>query len=1020
VLKKMPDRRQDKMNTANELLEILDYKQGYVAVDDFDEEKLSKMQRRIINEVKDLEFGIDGIYFSDKFPTLYFKSITGFDKNEIIEICSTHLKTWNQRRVPFLYVESPTELRIYNCFKKPVNLEDESKNIQSIELYKFSKDDEQRLKELIDIFGRISLESGRFWKNKKYADLMDIEERVDRALVKKLKETRNELLRRGIDLKTVHNLLIRSLFILYLEDRQATDPDFYENYRPGAMSYSDILVDRKATFDLFKKLDESFNGNLSPVTEDEKKTVDESHLEKIRDCFWDPLFYYQWRAFDFSIIPIELISEIYEEFLKTEAGAEQVSKDGSYYTPLSLVEFILNAKLPWADEENKDYNLKVLDPACSSGIFLVEAYRRLVDRWIYCHKNKNISVDDLREILLNSIFGVEKNLEAVKVAAFSLYLAMLDYLEPKSLWNSVRFPFLIAYPDETDAGRQGSNLLYASSLSEDIFSNQEYDLVVGNPPFKRGGLEKEAQDYLENLGFAQEYVLAFLHRATKLSPHGQIAMIASSKILFNKSGGYQKFRKFLFNDTFVEAIYNFSILRKAKKKHGGQLIPSAVGPVCVFFYCTQKPVTAKERILYCAPKSPIKKNMAEGLVIDRSDFKFLPRAECANGEANIWKVAMWGTERDYQVINRFAKKQSLKQYLDTNKNTWHYGTGLHRPNDNGCYVQEFADFLLIPTEKIERFYTDNDNLAKLGQNANYRPIDGKIFIPPVVIIKEGQKNKRFCASYAPFKCVYLNAVYGITAKVEVKFLKALVAYTNSLFSTYFLFLTSSTWGIERERIKLNELLSLPALLFSMSDSDIERLAGKVDEIISVKKDNPVLAKDTSALEKEIDEIIYRALGLSQRERYLIEDTLKYSLGLLQEGEESEAYHHPTSKELENYAKILCEDINDILQHGETAVWATIYEVEPHCPLNMVAVQFSNRAKAGHVEKISSQSLISDLLKEVDQYTYGKFSMSVYFRKVVKYYHDDTIFIIKPNEKRFWSRSLAMNDADDIVIEVSKA
>ena len=158
----MPDRRQDKMNTANELLEILDYKQGYVAVDDFDEEKLSKMQRRIINEVKDLEFGIDGIYFSDKFPTLYFKSITGFDKNEIIEICSTHLKTWNQRRVPFLYVESPTELRIYNCFKKPVNLEDESKNIQSIELYKFSKDDEQRLKELIDIFGRISLESGRF------------------------------------------------------------------------------------------------------------------------------------------------------------------------------------------------------------------------------------------------------------------------------------------------------------------------------------------------------------------------------------------------------------------------------------------------------------------------------------------------------------------------------------------------------------------------------------------------------------------------------------------------------------------------------------------------------------------------------------------------------------------------------------------------------------------------------------------------------------------------------------------
>ncbi|MCX6582524.1 MAG: N-6 DNA methylase [Candidatus Aminicenantes bacterium] len=1004
----------------------LDYEDHYIALDNFEEEKLSTVQRRLSREVKDLEFGIDGIYFSGEFPTVYFKSITNFDKSEIDKICSIQQKIWNQRRVPFLYVSSPLELRIYNCFKKPVNPEDEGHAIESLELYKYSaKDDRDRLTELIHIFGRVSIESGSFWKKKEYANLMDTRQRVDRALIQSLKETRTELLNAGISLKIVHNLLIRSLFVLYLEDRKATTPEFYKKYHTQAESYFDILDHKNAAYRLYATLEDSFNGNLSPVTAEERQIVDESHLKIIKNCFWDcqkdqgRLFH--WRAFDFSIIPIELISEIYEEFLKTEKGGKQTSKDGAYYTPHSLVEFILNEKLPWADKDNTDYKLKILDPTCGSGIFLVEAYRRLVDRWKFCNAGKKICVEDLKDILLHSIYGVEKEPEAIKVAAFSLYLAILDHLEPKSLWNSIRFPFLVSSLAETANAGQGRNLFCASSLADGEFLMQEYDLVVGNPPFKRGGLEEETQKYLKKLNFAQETVLAFLHRATRLSPNGQIAMVSASKILFNKSGGYQKFRNFLFKDAYVEAVYNFSILRKAKKEYGGQLFSGAVGPVCVIFYRMKKPSLVNERILYCAPKSPVKRNMVEGVVIDSSDFKFLPREECAREDSNIWKVAMWGTERDYEIINRLSREKSLKDYFDSNKNTWHYGTGLHKSDDGGCYVQEFSDFPLISTTKIEQFYMYADNLHKLGADAPYRSIDGRIFNPPIVIIKEGQKNKRLCASYIPFKCVYLNAVFGITAaEGNLKLVKALVACINSSFSSYFLFLTTSTWGIERERVKLYELLFLPGMIFSLSDPVIEILAAKVDEIISLKKNNPVLPKDTSGIEKEIDEILYKALGLSERERYLIEDTLNYSLGLFQDGEKSTAFHRPTIGELESYATILCEDINDLLQDSKTSVCATIYEVRHDSPLNLTALRFSKREKPGVIEKNSSQTEITMLLKEIDHYTYEKFSESVYFRKIVKYYHDDTIYIIKPNEKRFWSRSMAMSDADDIVIEVTKS
>jgi type I restriction-modification system DNA methylase subunit len=1007
-----------------EILKTLDYDRGYIAIENDGVTSISMPRRRVINEVK--EFNIDGIYFSGEFPTIYFKSITDFDKSEIIEICSIHKKIWNQRRVPFLYVSSPQELRIYNCFKKPINFEDESKNIESIELYRYSlKRDQQRLAELTEIFGRVSLEAGLFWKNKPYANLMNPRERVDRVLINSLKETRTDLLNRGVELKTIHNLLIRSLFILYLEDRKATTSEFYKTYQCHAESYFDILDDKNATYNLFETLNESFNGDIFPVTEDEIKTVHEPHLESIKNCFWDGqestgrLF--RWRAFDFSIIPIELISEIYEEFLKTETGVKQVSKDGSFYTPLSLVEFILNKKLPWGDENNTDYNLKIIDPACGSGIFLVESYRRLVDRWKFCHKDEQISPDNLKKILCNSIYGVEINLEAVKVTAFSLYLAMLDYLEPKYIWHSVRFPFLVFDPDETVKDRQGFNLFCSSSLTDGIFSEHEYDLVVGNPPFKRGGLPTDAKHYLKKLDFAQEFLLAFLHRATKLSPKGQIAMVAASKILYNKTGLYQNFRKFLFNDTYVEAVYNFSVLRKAKKEHGGQLIPSAVGPVCVIFFRTKKPDIVRERILYCAPRSPVKKNMVEGLVIDSSDFKFLPRAACAKGDANIWKVAMWATDRDFNLIEKFKSYPPLKDELNKKENRgWSYGVGFQVSPPNDKIDLEISELPFLDARSVERYTTPFDRSIGIKRTKFRRLGKKSAYFAPHMILKKGQSNKKFCSSYLDFDCSFRDGIYGISAHEEDKnLLKALTTYFNSSFSSYFLFLNISSFGIEREQIMFDEYLTLPALPFFLTEKEVDHLARKADEIIYIKKNNPVLARDTTSIEKQIDEIIYQALGLSQRERYLIEDTLRYSLELFQEGEESEAYHRPTIDELENYAGIICEDINDIIRHSETTVWATIYKVGHYSPLNLVAIRFSQREQPGYIEKVSSQPEISNLLKEIDGYTYEKFSESVYFRKVVKYYNDDTIFLIKPNQKQFWSRAAAMSDADDIIVEVSR-
>ena len=80
-----------------------------------------------------------------------------------------------------------------------------------------------------------------------------------------------------------------------------------------------------------------------------------------------------WPQYAFDVIPLEFISSIYETFVTKRA-----SGDGIYYTPSYLVDFVLDRVLPW---DGTDWDLKVIDPACGSGIFLVKAFQRLVHRW---------------------------------------------------------------------------------------------------------------------------------------------------------------------------------------------------------------------------------------------------------------------------------------------------------------------------------------------------------------------------------------------------------------------------------------------------------------------------------------------------------------------------------------------------------------------------------------------------------------------------------------------------------------
>ena len=118
-----------------------------------------------------------------------------------------------------------------------------------------------------------------------------------------------------------------------------------------------------------------------------------------------------------------------------------------------------------------------------------------------------------------------------------------------------------------------------------------------------------------------------------------------------------------------------------------------------------------------------------------------------------------------------------------------------------------------------------------------------------------------------------------------------------------------------------------------------------------------------------------------------------------------------------YAAKLCETLNEFLRFGsQTTAWASVFETSSRLPLQVVCVHFNGERVPGNVLTEISANL-HETLKAIEAYTYQRHSESLYFRKFVRFFTDDRVYIIKPNEKRFWSRPQALNDADEVIAEV---
>lgn len=967
---------------------------------------------------------VDEIYFSGEQPFIQIKKLNKIE-NEKIRLL--HSKIWNEGRSPFLVVITPSEMRVYNCYASAVEHYDEVE--QKLQLDRF-ENIEHDLKRLVSLLHQSKIDSGKIWEDH-YGKRINLNNRVDKKLVANLKNTRVILHKegKGLPLPIVHSLLGRSLFILYLEDRNILKTSAFPKKPKGVKNFFDLLSYKEETYELFEKLKEKFNGDLFPISSEEKRLITPKHLELVKRCFFElDIIRNQtslWKMFQFDYIPIELISAIYEEFMseedKEKNGNITIKKNGAYYTKPMLVEFILNEVLPWPDKTNTRFDYKILDPACGSGIFLVESYRRLIARWKYSKRRKKIDEHSLREILHSSIFGIDKDSEAIKVTAFSLYLTFLNYLEPVEIRNDYirkkrkRLAPLIYWSDAKEVkerkGREfGKNLFQLNTFASEGFLNEKFDIIVGNPPWKKDKPEPIVAEYITSEDLPAQIACAFLNYMPTLSNDGVIALVVAAKILFNTGNKYETFRQRFFSKYEVETVINLSVVREI-------MFDNATSPGAVIIYRNPS-LSKKENIVYCVPKNIRTINNNQSLVIDSTEVKYITLSDILKENSKIFKIAMWGNMRDSLFIDKLQKCPSILT-LSSNESR---GTGLHlKDKKNKTLDSNFRTYKSLPLKKVQRYFTPDSNLHPLGSNyVKYRAINKDIFSPPIILLKRGTIDTQFCCSFVDYRCVYTDRIYGLCLpNKSVNYCKALVASLNSSLATYYLFLISSTWAVDKQGDTLHdEILSFPAITELMDQESIDILAQKTDEISELFMNR---STEILRIEKEIDQIIFTALKISNSEQKLIENVLNNSIGLQNRYTFNGSEKQLKVKDLNEYTETLSSTLLSTLKHGNKGFWIEVLDSEQLEPIHIVIINFNNKYKSGtwDFSKITSTEY-REIIKDINTFAIEQHSESIYYRKAFKYFTSDKLYLIKTNEKRFWNASAALNDADSIISDLINA
>jgi hypothetical protein len=1000
--------------------------------------------------------GADKIFFIDNNPIAVFAEC-GASLEEIVKAFN---RAWCLARPRLLFLAFPGEIAVYvyDLAQKPVdeNKKEEWKKLKRLDVLK----DIGKVSRKLQQYHRDHVESGRLFADKRFGDLKN---RADKALIRDLKTVRRELIHAGLSgdlIRFAHALIGRSIFIRYLEDRGILTEEYFLNLAREKAGWTDllrnpvnrtglnfsyhktcyprILADKAFTYALFRKLARDFNGDMFPDVDEEEKVVTLEHLTLIQDLLYGDagiqkkLFFYSYR---FDIVPLDLISSIYEEFYHEPKNDDEKNRKkrqgGAYYTPPVLVEFVLSRILtPGVLEKTP----RILDPACGSGIFLVEAFRRIV-RYEWFKNKQTPTFDGMKRILKEQIAGIEVNEEAARITAFSLYLSMLHYLAPPAIDRQIkmgnRLPNLVATTSGSvnhfhcilPGNAFDTELIESSPHWKERFGRECADVVVGNPPWGAPGRKADEKIRAEHKKIVdwcelsnkpigdKEPSQAFLWRALDfLEEKGSAGMLVSAGVLFKHNTTTQAFRSQWLDCVRLEEVFNFTHVRKFFFK--GVDSP-------FLFICFSKGGQEERLINYWSAKQSMIINNTQSIAFSRSDSHRLRSEDLAG--ITVWKEFWFGRAADRELLRFLRRQKRLFHFSDRKK----CGRGYEIVSGikNADALQSFKNLVIDDVTRYDslNFSAPPQKVYRLGTISVY---DGHRLLVQRGIHEKTSDKGGIVARCETEPFCFSNAIHGIKLKSpeEWKY-KTILGILWSSVARYFFFMTASNWGLWHHEIHLDdELLQLP-IIIEKSNPATKKVISIVDKLRSYhpqKKDifhpdgtpEEEIEAKRREWEAELDEAVFELYGLNEEERDLIRDFCDVTLPFFYKPYDSIGVMPAVEKNdlswIEKYIHIFCRRWNVYL--GEDEEMRAEVHIGAHG--NMIAVEFFPSDKGDPWDLDPKNETWGYILEEIGKALPQPMGTSqIVLDGLVHVVSDRGIIIIKKNEKRFWTRSLAREDAD---------
>ena len=650
--------------------------------------------------------------------------------------------------------------------------------------------------------------------------------------------------------------------------------------------------------DVFRKIDDVYNSKLFTPHLCEELAIDDEILEKIMYGLFktaDNTVHY-----DFSAIDADVLGNIYEQYLghilkKTAKRASLTEgkayrkEQGIYYTPTYVVDYIVKNTIGELAKDKKFdlKNIKVLDPACGSGSFLMKAF----DYLITLDKKKNGEIAQTKldltgasasygrkvEILKENIFGVDLDPKAVEIAQLNLLL--------KTAEKKHRLPTL------QENIKVGNSLIDDSLVSsrafkweeqfKEIISGGGFDVVVGNPPWGADiddVLEYLKKKYPNSTQEHKDIYKCFIEKSMVLLKEGGVlGFIVPNTCLLQPR--YKDIRIFLKQYTLlrivnlgekvfeeVEAPSCIIIVQKnrASKSHKVKIVDLA----------NSKDNQYKSQILSSHTHSELSQNVYDKTVdnnfvtfyreLEKNERLFEEIVDCRDAGINYQRVGVGMKEKGKSDL---AERLLYEHITPNSKSDKEYfkGEDINRyfiKTKTGRFVRTNYKSFIKKNEVVRLDLKTYSTISKLlwRQTAN-RPIatidDGGVWFGRSIqagLIKDRDYDIRY-----------------------------LLALLNSKYFSYLYVQSVRELGRVFPQVKLNKIKQLPIKIISPEKQ--QPLIKLVDKMLSLNKRlNEIKDKQTdekSCLEKEIqktddeiDQEVYKIYEITKEEQKIIEESLK--------------------------------------------------------------------------------------------------------------------------------------------------